>query len=352
MAKKKSNISVVISIIILLAAIATVIVLGIYLYTNNKTVYNDLPNANGNTAGNLQNGGYFCEYEGTVYFSNPFDKGKLYSMDVNQENVKKLNDESVSSINAYGKYLYFAKNNLTSSSSTGAFRGTLFAAVRCNTDGRNIVSLCDSLSGNLALIGNKIYFQHYENTDDKKTIGTLYSVGIDKADLKEVDDSEINPAGVSGSYIFYAGTEKDHNIYRFNSLTDSKTTFYEGNCYMCIPDGRDLYFIDADNNYALKKTNTSRSNNEAELVINEKIATYNVDSNYIYFQIDDKEGKLCRMKKNSDSSEYEVITTGHYEKINITSKHVYFYRVNDDSNVYYIPKSGPANVGKLSEHIL
>ena len=34
---------------------------------------------NGSTAGNLYNGGLFCEYDGTVYFSNPSDGGKLYS---------------------------------------------------------------------------------------------------------------------------------------------------------------------------------------------------------------------------------------------------------------------------------
>ena len=34
---------------------------------------------NGNTAGNLYNGGLFCEYNGVIYFSNPNDNGRLYS---------------------------------------------------------------------------------------------------------------------------------------------------------------------------------------------------------------------------------------------------------------------------------
>ena len=34
----------------------------------------------GNTAGNLNNRGLFCEYDGLVYFSNAYDRGALYSM--------------------------------------------------------------------------------------------------------------------------------------------------------------------------------------------------------------------------------------------------------------------------------
>ena len=34
----------------------------------------------GNTAGNLNNDGYFCEYDGTVYFYNSFPGGGLFAM--------------------------------------------------------------------------------------------------------------------------------------------------------------------------------------------------------------------------------------------------------------------------------
>ena len=34
----------------------------------------------GNTAGNINNGGLYCEYDGRVYFANSFDGGSLFSM--------------------------------------------------------------------------------------------------------------------------------------------------------------------------------------------------------------------------------------------------------------------------------
>ena len=43
----------------------------------------------GNTAGNLNNNGLYCEDEGIVYFANPYDNGALYSMNVDETDMKK-----------------------------------------------------------------------------------------------------------------------------------------------------------------------------------------------------------------------------------------------------------------------
>ena len=53
------------------------------------------PETVGNTAGNLNNSGYFCEYDGTVYFANAYDNNTLYSMDPSEQNIKKLGNASV-----------------------------------------------------------------------------------------------------------------------------------------------------------------------------------------------------------------------------------------------------------------
>ena len=44
----------------------------------------------GNTAGNLNNGGLFCEYNGRIYFANPKDSNCLYSMNVDETDLQKL----------------------------------------------------------------------------------------------------------------------------------------------------------------------------------------------------------------------------------------------------------------------
>ena len=61
----------------------------------------------GNTAGNLYNGGLFCESEGVIYFSNLYDDGCLYSMLPDETDIKKLSTSRVTSINADSNYLYY-----------------------------------------------------------------------------------------------------------------------------------------------------------------------------------------------------------------------------------------------------
>ena len=62
----------------------------------------------GNTPGYLNNGGYFCEADGRVYFANAYDNYGLYAMNPDESEMVKLSSNSVSSINAAGKYLYYA----------------------------------------------------------------------------------------------------------------------------------------------------------------------------------------------------------------------------------------------------
>ena len=69
--------------IIIIAVLVVVFAgLGFYSHQKSKIKYNT-SYVNGNTAGNLYNAGLFCEKNGTVYFANPDDDYRLYSMDTN-----------------------------------------------------------------------------------------------------------------------------------------------------------------------------------------------------------------------------------------------------------------------------
>ena len=63
----------------------------------------------GNTAGNLNNKGLYCESNGKVYFSNPYDHNVLYSMNPDETDLKRLNDVGVASINADYKRIYYSQ---------------------------------------------------------------------------------------------------------------------------------------------------------------------------------------------------------------------------------------------------
>ena len=83
---KKSKPLIVFSILLLVI----VLLLAIYILFTQRVSKNPAGTV-GNTAGNLNNGGFFCEYNGTVYFSCSADGGSLFSMDADEQNVKRLN---------------------------------------------------------------------------------------------------------------------------------------------------------------------------------------------------------------------------------------------------------------------
>ena len=76
----------------------------------------------GNTAGNINNGGLFCELDGMVYFSNPMDQGALYSMTVDEKDLTKLYNGNICNILAAGNHLYYFMKNPTDTSSLGYLR--------------------------------------------------------------------------------------------------------------------------------------------------------------------------------------------------------------------------------------
>ena len=73
----------------------------------------------GNTAGNATNGGYFCELDGRVYFSNPEDHHTLYSMKPDETDMKRHGSMGVSHLLGAGRYLYLYMDSMQYSTGKG-----------------------------------------------------------------------------------------------------------------------------------------------------------------------------------------------------------------------------------------
>lgn len=79
----------IIGIVVLVLIIAAVAGIGIFVFISRKPKLNE-GYVNGNTPGNLYNEGMFCEKDGIVFFSNPSDGYKLYSMNALGGDLKAL----------------------------------------------------------------------------------------------------------------------------------------------------------------------------------------------------------------------------------------------------------------------
>ncbi len=320
---------------VLLAAI--VILIAVLYYFSNRTHFNP-SYTNGNTAGNLYNNGLFCEHNGTIYFSNPNDNHYLYSMSTDGSQVTRLYEDVVSYINADDHYVYYVRNNVGDDSQFSFLHINTNSLCRYDIRKGKVTVLDHDPSIYASLIGNYLYYIHY----DTQTASTLYRVKIDGKEREQVDKNPYFTCSANGQYFYYNGIENDHNIYQLDTSTGSSHMLYEGNCWMPLATNDSIYFMDCEQNYALAKLELNAD--DAVLLTTDRIESFNVYGDYIYFQTNNLDGdaKFCRM--NTDGSNYQVILEGNYKNINITSRYVYFSPYENESLVYQTPTGGDGTV--------
>ena len=326
--------------IVLLILIVCIVGFQFFHKRANKTILND-GFVNGNTAGNLFNNGLFCESDGTIYFANPLDQDKLYSMDLNGGNVQKICDDVVSYLNADDNYVYYARTNLEKASEYPLFNLDTNSLCRLTKKNGKITILDKSPCMYPALVGNYLYYMHYE----KKTATTLYKVKIDGTEQEQISQTPYYPCSSKGQYIYYNGITEDHNIHQYDTVTGSKSTIYEGNCWMPILVDNNLYFMDCDDNYKLAKVDLSTK--EKTTLTTDRIDCFNLSGDYLYYQ-DNTTTQLCRVK--TDGSENEALFDGNYTHINVTSNYIFFEDFQNGT-MFYTSTSNPDRIKTFSPEV-
>ena len=286
----------------------------------------------GNTAGNLNNGGLFCEYNGKVYFANAYDGGTLYVMNSDETDVKKLNDSITKYINASESYLVYYQEGVHTDDDLSSIVQN-YGIYRTNLNGKNAYCLDDSVCTALVLVGNHIYYQHYDN----KKYTSLYKADLGGKDRIEVADAIINPHCVENSTIYFNGTDGDHYLYGLNTSTDTISTIWAGNVWNPVVVGSYVYYMDLSNHYGLSRY--SIINNEVEILTNDRVDFFNIADNMIYYQTAGSDNNALK-RMRLDGSDSEVVREGIHENINITSRYVYFNEFSFETPIYHIPVNG------------
>lgn len=314
------------ALFILIPFLLFVIIVGALAIVGDR-IPNNPPETVGNTAGNLNNSGYFCEYDGTVYFANAYDSNTLYSMDPSEQNIKKLGNASVKNILAGGKYLYYYQTGASGDAGIGALR-TVRSFNRCKLNGTDVTGLTRDPIVSAQLVGSNLYIM---TSGDNRPL--FYRMKIDKSDKTDLADYEINPACAVNGTIYYNGTQENHYLYALNTSTDSISTLWDGNLWYPIAQGDYIYYMDVENNYRLCRYSLSR--NEVEVLTEERIDCFNVGYGYVYYQVNG--GEACLKCMRDDGSDSWVIAEGNYTAIHMTSQYVYFQMFGETSTWYHSP---------------
>lgn len=332
MARRTKNILIFMATAVLFAVLMVIAVL------IGRVPLND-ENTTGNTPGNLNNGGYFCESDGRVYFANAYDNYALYSMNADESNIKKLNDGSYSFLNVGGDYLYYSMIGKSDGYDLG-FIGTAYGVYRSKLNGRKVVGLDRCHVANMQLCGSYIYYEKYDN----KEAVSLEKIRIDKKDKKTVaPQSIINPNCYIDGKIYYNGDDKskDHYLYVLDTATDSSSVVWEGNLWNPIVQDGYVYYMDVSSDYRLCRY--SLYDDIVEVLTKERIDMFNVYDNYIYYQVSSPTSPALK-RMFIDGSSPEVVKEGVFQNINITSQYVYFNAFNEPTPVYKTSTYGAVNV--------
>ncbi|MDD3367288.1 MAG: DUF5050 domain-containing protein [Lachnospiraceae bacterium] len=312
-----------------LAALA-VIIAGYYLF--NRMPSNPEGTV-GNTAGNLNNNGLFCEYNEKIYFSNAYDNNALYVMNNDFSKVKKLSDAQVSFLNAGGKNLYYYQYGSGGNAGLGYVR-SVKGLFRSNLSGKRTECLCDDAMTKAQLVGDYVYFENYQENSKM----SLHKVKIDESEEIVVSPDWINPASVLNGVIYYNGTGTNHFLYALDTRTDLSTTVYEGDVWYPIADNGYVYYLNVADNYKLCRY--SLSDSSVETLTEDRVDLFNLSGDMIYYSRNSiTEPALMRMR--IDGSNPEKVADGVYENLNIAGGTLFYNEYDKPIPVYTQNVTGP-----------
>lgn len=293
---------------------------------------------NGNTGGNLYNGGLFCESEGRIFFSNPDDMNRLYSMDLGGGDLKKLSNDTAMFINADSHYVYYVRRNkFQQNEDIALFSFNNNSLCRISRDGGTAAVLDRDPCIYATLIGNYIYYLHYDSEDAT----SLYKIGIDGEDKKMLSQDYMFTCSALGQYFYYDGVH-DGKLYEYDTANDTTRAVYDCQCYKpIVTSDNNVYYMDAAKDNVLVHTNIQFGN--PNTLTSDSIDLYNVYGSYIYYQrYDEENGAALCMVKN-DGTEERALMQGDFSNIHVTSYYIYFTDYHT-GQVFYTPTANPGEL--------
>lgn len=323
------------------AVLVVFLIIGIYF--EKRGVKISIPEGTvGNTAGNIRGEGRFCEYEGKVYFSNPYDSGALYVMNPDGTGMSRLLPSNVSYINAGGSHLFFYLESTKGGSDLGHIRSTT-GIYRCTLKGSESSCLDPHMATMMVLVDDQLYCQHYDNTN----FSTLHKIPVSGSEEEiELSQDIVETANVVGNSIYYSGLIDDHYLYAWDTVTDTSNLIWDGNTSYPTVIGSYVYFMNVDADYRLFRYNMS--DGELTALTEERLDFYNICENVIFYQTNGTDSPAL-MRMNLDGSGKEVVADGVYHRINTTSTYTYFQPFDDDSIIYRTSTFGPVAVDNFPE---
>jgi hypothetical protein len=335
--RKRNSKSKIILIIVIVCIILILVGAYILFYFKNRVPKN--PDGTiGNTSGNIYNGGLFCESDGYVYFSNPYDSGALYRMLPDESEITNFVASQMTCINADSNFIYCYREGTGSGSGLG-YLFAMSGIYRIRKSDPTDATCLDRINSEYVILaGNNVYYTGTEGGT------TLKKVSIDGKNVETLLELDILPVSVQNSTFYYMNNEDSLHLMAYDLETERSYQVLGEDVYMPIIEGNTVYGIDVHDGYSLIRLDVSTDTKT--VLDSDRTDMINVANDYIYYQTSGDNPQLKRVRR--DGSGMEVVADGAYKNINATSEYVYFTNFDSDTPIYHTSEYGPVNVSTFS----
>lgn len=265
--------------------------------------------SSGNSNGNIINGGYAASQGDYVYYRSRSSTG-LFKMKRDGSQKVQLCKDSVKYINVLGNYVYY---------SDLSDNGKIY---RIKTDGTDKQKIVDDQAEFVNVSGNYIYYSNQYNG------GKIYRTNLDGSNRILINYDNSSYLSVDGDYLYYSRVSDFEKIYKIKN--DGSNIFqlnYTSSTYVTASNGY-VYYIDYRGDgdiYRVKNDGSERIKLNALSYDDNHVYSMNVDGNYIYYKVNNNQGKNYLYRIKTDGTEKTLISTEYVYNINIINGTVFDY---------------------------
>ncbi|NLP13269.1 MAG: DUF5050 domain-containing protein [Clostridium sp.] len=259
-----------------------------------------------------------AEYDNKLYFQNFKDGRKLYSMDLDGNNIAKINNDSILNFTIYNNDIYYINS-------------TDGKIVVLKTDGTHKKVLENTNANrNIAVFGDWIFY----TSDDG-----IYRIKSDGAHNEKISDIIVHTLCVYGENVYFSsGNENQEGLYKAGldgknivkiyAKTVSGFSVYENNIYFCnIYDNYCLYRIAADGS----KIEKLKSNGKDILI---STGAFDIFNDEIYFINESFENTCYLFKMDLDTANLTKLAEIEATTIKVFEKNIYLYHPSYNGRLY------------------
>jgi len=240
---------------------------------------------------------------GRIYFSNKYDNGTLYSINIDGSEELKLNDDWTPQFCVSGDQIYYEN---------GSDGSKLYAIA---TDGNDRRKLSDNKLVSIfwSVYEGRIYFSNHDDAD------SLYSIKVDGSDRIKLSSDSSCYMDVHGDRIYYYKSSGNKGIYSMKTDGSEKIKLSDDEPFRIVVAGDWIYYPNTKDSYKLYAMRTDGS--DKHKVSDDYAPKMSVVNNRIYYQKGD-DWRIFSV--NIDGSDKKLLSDDHGDSFSVWDGRIYY----------------------------